>query len=79
MVSKDLVAFGQLFLPEDFMKSKPAPFHHEVGEKFLDNGIRRLCVVLPRGHTKSTMAKAAILHRIYFNEKGKNEFYKFFK
>ena len=74
MVSKDLVAFGQLFLPEDFMKSEPALFHHEVGKKFLDNGLRRLCVVLPRGHTKSTMAKAAILHRIYFNPKGKNEF-----
>ena len=74
MVSKDLVAFGQLFLPDDFMKSKPAPFHHRVGEFLLDDKIRRLCVILPRGHTKSTMAKAALLHRIYFNPKGKNEF-----
>ena len=48
MVSKDLVAFGQLFLPEDFMKSKPAPFHHEVGDLFLNNTIRRLCLVLHR-------------------------------
>lgn len=64
MVSKDLVAFGQLFLPDDFMKSKPALFHHNVGEFLLDNTIRRLCVILPRGHTKSTMAKAALLHRI---------------
>ena len=74
MVSKDLIAFGQLFLPDDFMKSKPAPFHYEVGDLFLDNTIRRLCLVLPRGHTKSTMAKAALLHRICFNPKGKNEF-----
>ena len=74
MVSKDLVAFGQLFLPEDFMKSKPAPFHHEVGDLFLNNTIRRLCLVLPRGHTKSTMAKAALLHRLCFNPKGKKEF-----
>ena len=59
---------------EDFMKSKPAPFHHEVGDLFLNDTIRRLCLVLPRGHTKSTMAKAALLHRLCFNPKGKNEF-----
>ena len=28
LVSKDLIAFGQLFLPEDFIKSTPAPFHY---------------------------------------------------
>jgi hypothetical protein len=74
IVSKDLVAFGQLFLPEDFMKSSPAPFHYEVGSKLLDRSIRKLCVVLPRGHSKSTMAKAALLHKIYFNPQGKKEF-----
>ena len=74
LVSKDLIAFGQLFLPEDFMKSTPAPFHYEVGNKLLDRSIRKLCVVLPRGHSKSTMAKAALLHKIYFNPQGKKEF-----
>ena len=74
IVSQDLIAFGQLFLPEDFMKSSPAPFHYEVGSKLLDRDIRKLCVVLPRGHSKSTMAKAALLHKIYFNPQGKKEF-----
>lgn len=74
LVSKDLVAFGQLFLPDDFMKSSAAPFHYEVGNKLLDRTLRKLCIVLPRGHSKSTMAKAALLHRIYFNPKGKKEF-----
>ena len=74
IVSKDLIAFGQLFLPDDFMKSSPAPFHYEVGNKLLDKSIRKLCVVLPRGHSKSTMAKAALLHKIYFNPQGKKEF-----
>jgi len=74
LVSKDLIAFGQLFLPEDFMKSTPAPFHYEVGNKLLDRSLRKLCVVLPRGHSKSTMAKAALLHKIYFNPQGKKEF-----
>ena len=40
LVSKDLIAFGQLFLPEDFMKSTPAPFHYEVGNKLLDRSLR---------------------------------------
>lgn len=74
MVSNDLVAFGQLFLPDDFMKSSPAPFHYEVGKKLLSEDGRRLCIVLPRGHSKSTMAKAALLHKIYFNPQGKKEF-----
>lgn len=74
LVSQDLIAFGQLFLPEDFMKSSPAPFHYEVGDKLLDRNLRKLCVVLPRGHSKSTMAKAALLHKIYFNPQGKKEF-----
>ena len=74
LVSKDLIAFGHLFLPEDFMKSTPAPFHYEVGNKLLDRSLRKLCVVLPRGHSKSTMAKAALLHKIYFNPQGKKEF-----
>ena len=74
LASQDLIAFGQLFLPEDFMKSSPAPFHYEVGKKLLDSDIRKLCIVLPRGHSKSTMAKAALMHKIYFNPQGKKEF-----
>ena len=34
LASQDLIAFGQLFLPEDFMKSSPALFHYEVGKNF---------------------------------------------
>ena len=74
LASQDLIAFGQLFLPDDFMKSSPAPFHYEVGKKLLDSELRKLCIVLPRGHSKSTMAKAALMHKIYFNPQGKKEF-----
>ena len=74
IVANDLIAFGQLFLPDDFMKSSPAPFHYEVGKKLLDPKSRKMCIVLPRGHSKSTMAKAALLHKIYFNPQGKKEF-----
>ena len=75
MVSKDLVAFGQLFLPENFMKSSAAPFHYDVGNKLLDRTLRKLCIFLPSVHSKSTIAKADLLHRIYFNSQGQKEFY----
>ena len=74
LASQNLVNFGQLFLPDDFSKSKPAPFQYEVGEALLNKDIRKLCVVLPRGHTKSTLAKAALLYKLYFNPKDKMEF-----
>ena len=51
IASQNLINFGQLFLPDDFNKSKPAPFHYEVGDALLNDKIRKLCVVLPRGHT----------------------------
>ena len=74
LASQNLVNFGQLFLPDDFGKSKPAPFQYEVGEALLNKDIRKLCVVLPRGHTKSTLAKAALLYKLYFNPQDKMEF-----
>ena len=74
IASQNLINFGQLFLPDDFNKSKPAPFHYEVGDALLNNSIRKLCVVLPRGHTKSTLAKAALLYKLYFNPDDKIEF-----
>ena len=29
-LAKDIVTFGQMFLPEDFMKSTPAPYQYEL-------------------------------------------------
>ena len=30
LAKRDIVSFGQLFLPEDFMKSTPAAYHYEL-------------------------------------------------
>ena len=36
LAKKDVVSFGQLFLPEDYMKSTPAPYHYELSDLLLD-------------------------------------------
>ena len=74
LARKDIIAFGQLFLPEDFMKSTPAPYHYELNNLLLDPSKKRNCIILPRGHSKSTLAKTALLHHLYFNPEGKKEF-----
>ena len=71
MARKDIVTFGQLFMPEDFMKSQPAPYQYELSNVLLDDNKKRVCIILPRGHGKSTLAKAALMHKLYFNPEGK--------
>ena len=70
----DLIAFGKLFSPQDFLASATPPFHVEVGKKLLNKQVQQLALVLPRDHAKSTMAATAILHRILFATKETPEF-----
>ena len=70
----DLIAFGKLFSPQDFLASATPPFHEEVGKKLLDKQVQQLALVLPRDHAKSTLAATAILHRILFATKDTPEF-----
>ena len=74
LAKRDIVSFGQLFLPEDFMKSNPASYHYELNDLLLDDTKKRNCIILPRGHSKSTLAKTALLYHLYFNPEGKKEF-----
>ena len=66
--SKDLILFGKLFLPNDFLhKSASPPFHYELGKKLISTKPgARICNVLPRGFGKSVLMKAAIMHRLCF-------------
>ena len=59
---KDLISFGKLFSPQDFLASSTPAFHNEVGQLLLDKQIQQLALVLPRDHAKSTLAAAAVLH-----------------
>ena len=68
LASKDLIAFGKLFLPDDFMRSETPFFHYEVTDKLMDKSIRQLAIVLPRGHGKTILTKANILHEFVFTK-----------
>ena len=73
LARKDIITFGQMFLPEDFMKSSPAPYQYELSKLLLGDE-KRACIILPRGHAKSTLAKTALLYKLYFNPPDKKEF-----
>ena len=64
----DLVAFGKLFLPDDFMRSETPFFHYEVMDAINDPDVRQLAVVLPRGHGKTVLTKCGIMHDFCFTK-----------
>jgi len=70
--SQDLISFGRVFLPNDFLKkAETPPFHHVIGRDLLATKPGgRVCNIVPRGHGKSTLMRTAILYKIYFAVKG---------
>ena len=66
LAHKDLIAFGKLFLPDDFMRSETPFFHYEVADCLSDMSLRQLAVILPRGHGKTVLTKCNILHDFCF-------------
>ena len=71
---KDLITFGKLFSPQDFLASATPDFHNDVGKLLIDRDIQQLALVLPRDHAKSTLAAAAVLYRFLFATKDSPEF-----
>ena len=63
----DLIAFGKLFLPDDFMRSETPFFHYQVADALSNGDIRQLAVILPRGHGKTVLTKCNILHDFVFS------------
>jgi len=70
----DLITFGKLFSPQDFLASATPDFHNDVGKMLLDKEKQQLALVLPRDHAKSTLAACAVLHRFLFATKETPEF-----
>tara|TARA_R100000655_G_scaffold13520_2_gene30525 strand:+ start:4221 stop:5777 length:1557 start_codon:yes stop_codon:yes gene_type:complete len=68
IAKNDLVAFGKLFLPDDFMRSESPFFHYEVCDALNDLEAKQLAVILPRGHGKTVLTKCSILHDFVFAE-----------
>ena len=48
LAHKDLISFGKLFLPDDFMRSETPFFHYEVSDFIDDKECKQLAIVLPR-------------------------------
>jgi len=74
MAYNDLITFGKLFSPQDFLASATPDFHNEVGKLLLDKKKQQLGLVLPRDHAKSTLAATAVLHRLVFATQDTPEF-----
>ena len=70
----DLITFGKLFSPQDFLASATPNFHRKVGGLLINKEIQQLALVLPRDHAKSTLAATAVLHRFLFATKEQPEF-----
>ena len=47
LAKKDLIAFGKLFLPDDFMRSETPPFHYEIADAITDKENRHVAIILP--------------------------------
>ena len=39
--SKDMVAFGKLFLPDDFMRSETPWFHYVISDSIMDKEVKQ--------------------------------------
>ena len=74
MAFNDLIVFGKLFSPQDFLASATPDFHNGVAKLLLDKKVQQLALVLPRDHAKSTLASCAVLHRFLFAKKESPEF-----
>ena len=76
IAKNNLIVFGRMFLPKDFARKNVSPdFHYQVAENLISTAPRsRICNIVPRGFGKSTLAKAAILHRLCFNTNDRIEF-----
>ena len=68
----DLIKFGKLFLPGDFLKTQPTPaFHYEVAQELMSSSNKPCALILPRDSAKTIYTKALILHDFVFAKKAK--------
>ena len=68
LAHKDLIAFGKLFLEDDFMRSETPFFHYEVADVLNDQSHRQTAIILPRGHGKTVLTKCNIMHDFVFTQ-----------
>ena len=49
LAHKDLISFGKLFLPDDFMRSETPFFHYEVADAIDDKNIKQTAIIKSSG------------------------------
>ena len=69
----DIIAFGKLFLPDDFGRSETPWFHYEIVDAIDDkkkdlHKHKNLAIIMPRGHGKTVLTKADIMRSFCFAE-----------
>ncbi len=68
LAKKDMIAFGKLFLPDDFMRSETPFFHYQVADVISDPSKKQAAIILPRGHGKTVLTKCNILQDFCFTK-----------
>lgn len=70
----DLDKFNRTFLPKTFTKPKTPLFHRIMYRDLMDQSIKRLGFVAPRGHAKSTICSIGFpLHETVYCEQGRDK------
>tara|TARA_R100001530_G_scaffold136364_1_gene116735 strand:- start:4082 stop:5599 length:1518 start_codon:yes stop_codon:yes gene_type:complete len=68
-LATDMLKFGKVTMPTMFSEISP-PFHNELVSLFIDPKIKKMNIIAPRGHAKSSIGACVFpLHHIFF-EKG---------
>ena len=68
LAQNDMIAFGKLFLADDFGRSESPFFHYEIADAIMDHDIRELAIIIPRGHGKTVLTKCSIMHNFCFTK-----------
>ena len=67
----DILKFGKACLPGMFSLPSPA-FHGEICEMFMNKKYKRMNIIAPRGHAKTSLGAGVLpLHHICFDEQKK--------
>ena len=68
MARHDMIAFGKLFLPEDYMRSETPFFHYQVSDVISDLDKKQVAIILPRGRGKTVLTKCNIMQDFCFTK-----------
>ena len=70
LLRESIIAFGKAVSPKTFYLESP-PVHFEMERLMLDESIRQLNIIAPRGIAKTALATMMILHHLFNGDGGK--------